>query len=141
MHPPESGSPGLVSIVLTTLNGAHYLRESIDSCLGQTYTNIELIVVDGGSTDGTLEILATYDDSRLRVIHQLNNEGKLSGAINLGLAHAKGEYLTWHQDDSYYALQAVEKMVECLEKNPEIGPVYTDWWLLQEGAQPEWIRV
>src|SRR5437016_3657116 len=89
----------LVSIVLTTLNGARYLRESIDSCLGQTYRNIELIVVDGGSTDGTLDIVASYYDPRLRLIHQEHNEGKLPGAINLGLADARGELLTWMQDD------------------------------------------
>jgi glycosyltransferase involved in cell wall biosynthesis len=131
----------LVSIVLTTLNGARYLRQSLDSCLGQTYRNIELLVVDGGSTDGTLDILAEYHDERVRIIHQVGNAGKLPGAINLGLAHANGEYLTWTQDDCYYATNAIEKMVDVLERRPEIGQTYADWWLLRVGHAPEWIHV
>lgn len=118
----------LVSIILTTLNGARYLREAVDSCLRQTYSNIELIMVDGGSTDDTLDILATYDDSRMRIIHQENNAGKLPGAINLGLDNARGEFLTWMQDDSIYHDEAIEKMVSSLKANPEIGQVYTDFW-------------
>ena len=124
----ETDHTGLVSIILTTLNGARYLREAVDSCLGQTYQNIELIMVDGGSTDGTLDILATYDDPRMRIIHQENNVGKLPGAINLGLDNAHGEYLTWMQDDSIYHEKAIEKMVALLEANPEVGQVYADYW-------------
>jgi glycosyltransferase involved in cell wall biosynthesis len=119
----------LVSIILTTLNGARYLRESLDSCLGQSYRHIELLVVDGGSTDGTLNILTTYNDPRMRVIHQKNNAGKLPGAINLGLANARGEYLTWMQDDCIYDPRAIETMVETLESNPEVGQVYADYWV------------
>lgn len=131
----------LVSIVLTTLNGARYLRQSIDSCLEQTYPNLELIVVDGGSTDGTLEIVQSYTDPRIRLLHQLNNEGMLSGALNLGLADAKGDYLTWHQDDCYYAPDAIEVMVRTLEEHPEVGQVYTDWWMIYEDGRQEVIQV
>jgi glycosyltransferase involved in cell wall biosynthesis len=135
MNPAETGRPGLVSIVLTTLNGARYLREAVDSCLGQTYENIELIMIDGGSTDGTLDILATYDDPRMRIIHQENNVGKLPGAINLGLDNARGAYLTWMQDDSIYHEKAIEKMVAHLEANPKVGQVYADYWEIDaEGA-------
>jgi glycosyltransferase involved in cell wall biosynthesis len=120
----------LVSVVLTTLNGARYLRQSLDSCLGQRYRNIELLVVDGGSTDDTLAILATYTDPRMRVIHQENNVGKLPGAINLGLANAHGEYLTWMQDDCVYDPRAIEVMVEALESHPEAGQAYADYWII-----------
>jgi glycosyltransferase involved in cell wall biosynthesis len=120
----------LVSIVLTTLNGARYLRESLDSCLGQSYQNIELLLVDGGSTDGTLDIVATYTDPRMRVIHQENNAGKLPGAINLGLTNARGEYLTWMQDDCIYDPRAIEIMVEALESHPKAGQVYADYWII-----------
>lgn len=124
----------LVSIVLTTLNGARYLTDAIDSCLDQTYRNIELIVVDGGSTDGTLDILARYDDSRLQIIHQQGNVGKLPGAINLGLEHARGDYLTWMQDDCVYQLDAIETMVNSLDTHPEIGQVYADFWEITEAG-------
>src|ERR1700694_5070754 len=120
-----------VSIVLTTRNGARFLRQSIDSCLAQTYAEIELIVVDGGSTDGTLEIVARYKDARMRVLHQENNAGKLPGALNRGLADAQGAYLTWHQDDCYYSPEAIETMVSFLEEHPEVAQVYTDWWMIR----------
>jgi len=115
---------------LTVLNVAPYLRFAIDSCLQQTYPNIELIIVDGGSTDGTLEIIATYSDPRIRLIHQTGNVGKLPGAINLGLANARGQYLTWMQGDSIYHPQAIEKMVQCLNEHPEVGHVYADYWVI-----------
>lgn len=118
----------LVSIVLTTLNAGRYLQEALNSCLNQTHGNIELIVVDGGSIDGTLDILASYDDPRMRVIHQIDNDGKLPGAINLGLEQARGEYLTWMQADSIYDLHAIETMVAALEQYPEIGQVYADFY-------------
>lgn len=118
----------LVSIVLTTLNGAVHIRESIDSCLSQTYQNLELIIVDGGSSDGTLAIVQSYADARIRVIHQQNNIGRLPGALNLGLDAARGEYLTWMQDDSVYEPHAIETMVHCLEDDTEIGQVCADYW-------------
>lgn len=119
-----------VSIILTTLNGARYLRESVDSCLGQTERDLELLVVDGGSTDGTLKILDTYADPRLRVIHQVGNTGKLPGAINLGLAQAKGRYLTWMQDDSLYEPTAIARMAEVLDHHADVGHVYCDYWVI-----------
>jgi glycosyltransferase involved in cell wall biosynthesis len=120
----------LVTIVLTTLNAARYLRQSVDSCLGQTYSNIELIVVDGGSTDGTLEILAEYWDPRMRLILQRGNIGKLPGAINLGIDQARGNNLTWMQADSTYHPQAIAKMVEGLVNHPNVGHVYADYWVI-----------
>lgn len=132
MTPSVEGTNFLVSIVLTILNGARYLREALDSCLNQTYPNFELIVVDGGSTDGTLDILAEYDDPRLRLIHQPNNAGKLPGALNLGLDAARGDYLTWMQADSIYHPEAIARLVAALEANPEIGHVYADYWVIDE---------
>ena len=132
MNEPASTRTPLVSIVLTTLNGAPYLREAVGSCLNQTYQNLELIVVDGGSTDGTLDVLGEYTDPRLRVIHQPNNAGQLPGAINLGLADAHGEYLTWMQADCIYEPDAVERMVSALEAHPEVGHVYADYWQIDE---------
>ena len=122
----------LVSIVLTTLNCAAYLREAMDSCLNQTYRDLELIVVDGGSTDGTLEITTSYADPRVRLIHQPGNSGKLPGALNLGLENTNGEYLTWMQGDSTYAPTAIAEMVEALDAHPEVGQVYADFWEVNE---------
>ncbi len=64
----------LVTIILTTLNSEHYLTVSLESCLHQSYQNIEILVVDGGSTDKTLDIVRGFSDERIRIIHQSNNE-------------------------------------------------------------------
>ena len=120
--------PGKVSIVLPTLNGAQYIRQSIDSCLAQTYTNFEIIVVDGGSTDNTLEIVNNYIDPRIKIIHQGKNGGKLPGALNLGFAAAVGEFFTWVQDDDYYTPDAIEVMINRLQNEPDLGLVYTSYW-------------
>lgn len=123
----SAGTEKPVSIVLTTLNAAPFLRPAIDSCLGQTYANLELIAVDGGSTDGTIEIIQSYVDARVRLIHQPDNSGKLPGAINLGLESARGDYLTWMQGDSLYDSRAIEIMVRELEAHPDVGQVYADY--------------
>jgi glycosyltransferase involved in cell wall biosynthesis len=108
----------LVSIVLPTYNGARYLPEAIRTCLDQTYRNIELVVVDDASTDGTPEVLASVGDPRLRVIrHEVNR--KLPGALNTGFAAARGDYLTWTSDDNRYMPVAVERMLTYLQARPD----------------------
>jgi glycosyltransferase involved in cell wall biosynthesis len=116
----------LVSIVLPTRNGARYLAQSIESCLAQSYQALELIVVDGGSTDETLAIVQRYEqrDSRVRLVHQGNNANGLPGALNLGFQHAAGELFSWAQADDYYAPNAFAVMVQALQAQPEIGLVY-----------------
>ena len=111
----------LVSIITTTLNSEKFLSCSIESCLNQTHQDLELIIVDGGSNDRTLEIISGFDDDRIRLIHQDGNLGKLPGAINLGLKNAFGEYITWMQDDAWYENDAIETMASFLEGNPEIS--------------------
>ncbi len=125
----------LVTIIVTTLNSEKLLSRSLDSCLGQTHDLLEVIVVDGGSTDRTLEIVASYDDPRLRLVHQLDNEGKLPGAINLGMAESRGQFLTWIQDDSWFEPQAVETMLAYLRAHAEVALVYTDYWDVDEQGQ------
>jgi glycosyltransferase involved in cell wall biosynthesis len=121
-----------VSIVLPTLNGGQYLAHAIDSCLTQTHKNIELIIVDGGSTDNTLDIVSSYTNDRVTLLHQPRNSGRLPGALNQGFARAAGDYLTWMQDDCEYMPCAIEEMVNLLHGNAEIGLVYADFWRLDE---------
>lgn len=120
----------LISIVLPTYNGSKYIELSIRSILGQTHSNFELIVVDGGSTDNTLEIVQSFKDSRIKIIHQPANSGRLPGALNLGFAHAAGDFFTWAQDDDYYTSEALERMLVFLLQNPDVGLVYTGMWLI-----------
>ena len=123
----------MVSIVLPTYNGSRYLARSLVSCLCQSYSEIEVIAVNDGSTDDTLSILLKFaeKDSRLRVINLTKNVG-LPRALNAGFEHARGEFLTWTSDDNYYAENAIEEMVKFLEAHPEIDFVYTDYIIVDE---------
>jgi glycosyltransferase involved in cell wall biosynthesis len=115
-----------VSIVLPTYNGAKYIRQSIDSCLNQTYQNIELVIVDDGSTDETSVIVRFYKDERIQYLRHEKNKG-LPHALNTGFAHTTGEYLTWTSDDNLYTEDAIEKMCFFL-KNKNSSFVYCDFY-------------
>lgn len=127
-------APERVSIVLPTYNGAKYLQQSIDSCLNQTYKNIELIIVDDGSMDDTPDIIKSYQDERIKCIRHKINRG-LPRALNTGFAMATGEYLTWTSDDNYYAEDAIESMVALLQINKKIDFVYANYYVINgDGA-------
>jgi glycosyltransferase involved in cell wall biosynthesis len=126
----------LASIILTTLDSERFVSRSIESCLNQTHQNLELLVVDGGSQDGTLDIVNAYQDGRIRVIRQKDNAGKLPGAINLGMAQARGDFITWTQNDSWYESDAIETMLEYLDEHPNVALVYTDFWEVDEAGTP-----
>ena len=128
-----SGRP-LVSIVLPVYNGARFVRQSIESCLKQTYHDIELIVVDDGSQDKSVEIVKSFDDNRIKLVcHQMNR--KLSAALNTGFAHSSGAYLTWTSDDNYYAPNAIAEMVGFLEEHPEIDFLFANQYDVDESGQ------
>jgi len=123
----------LVSIVLPVYNGSRYIVESIESCLSQTYRNIELIIVDDYSIDNTPEIIARYGalDKRVSVITHETNK-KLPAALNTGHNAAKGEIVTWTSDDNIYKPDAIEKMAEVLCTDPKIDIVFTDFDIINE---------
>lgn len=104
----------LVSIVLPTYNGKDFLRKSIESCLNQTYTNIELIIINDCSIDATEQIILSYTDSRIKYIKNETNQ-RLPKSLNIGFENALGDYLTWTSDDNFFDIRAVEKMVLELE--------------------------
>ena len=117
---PES-SP-LVTIVTPSFNQAAYLEETIQSVLGQTYPNIEYILVDGASTDDTLQIIKRYEKKLSRWISELD-KGQ-TDAINKGFALAKGEILGWINSDDTLLPNAVEEAVAFLTEYPQVGLVY-----------------
>ena len=121
----------LISIVLPTHNGSHYVEDSIRSCISQSYKNWELIIVDDASTDDTPMKIATFTDTRVRIVrHQTNR--RLPGALNTGFSLAGGEYLTWTSDDNYYRPAALQEMVAFLREHPNVGVVYTDYSIVDE---------
>lgn len=108
-----------VSIVLPTYNGSQYLESAIQSCLSQTWEDLELIVVDDCSTDSVPEILAGCDDPRIRIIRNESNL-KLPASLNKGFSQARGRLLTWTSDDNLYEPDAIQKMRETLLQDYDV---------------------
>jgi GT2 family glycosyltransferase len=120
----SAGEP-LVSIVVPAYNGAQYLRESLDSILGQTYRCTEVIVMDDASTDAAPEILRAYVDAdeRVRVHRQRENRG-IFGNINTGIALASGDLIAIHHADDVYEPEILSRQVEYLRRHPDVGAVF-----------------
>jgi glycosyltransferase involved in cell wall biosynthesis len=123
----------VISIVLPTYNGSKYIRKSIESCLQQTFTNFELIIVNDCSTDQTLSIIQEYaaKDDRIKIVNNDFNK-KLPLSLNEGFERARGRYFTWTSDDNYYSPEALEKLHEIIANDRSIDLVYTDYYLIDE---------
>jgi glycosyltransferase involved in cell wall biosynthesis len=112
-----------VSVLLPVRNAERFLREAVDSVLGQTLADLELVVVDDGSTDGTAAILASYDDPRLRVLSSPGDG--LVCALNHGLEHGRAPYVARMDADDVSLPQRLERQVDLLEREPRLGLVAT----------------
>jgi len=100
----------LVSIIMATYNRANTIERAINSVLKQSYTNIELIIVDDGSIDNTLKILDRFHDSRIRILRHEKNKG-VCAAKNTGLSNIKGDWFTTFDSDDEMIPEAIETMI------------------------------
>ena len=115
----------MISVCMATYNGEMYLREQVDSILGQLCNEDELIVSDDGSTDSTIEILKSYNDLRIKIFHNSHNHG-VNGNFENALIQAKGDYIflsdqddVWHKDKVKVCISALEKY-DCIVHDCEI---------------------
>lgn len=122
-----------VSIVTPSYQMSRFLKETIDCVLAQTYRPIEYLILDAGSTDGTLDLLKSYGD-RISWVSRPDQGAQF--AIRDGLAAAKGEILAWLNADDLLMPDAVEQAVRALEAAPSLAAVYGDGLWVDEHAQP-----
>jgi len=116
------GKQPLVSIITPSFNQAKYLEETIRSVLNQSYQNIEYIIIDGASTDGSVKIINKYEKQLAAWVSE-KDQGQ-TDAINKGFALAKGEIIGWLNSDDTFLPDMVKEAVQFLEDHPEIGLVY-----------------
>jgi glycosyltransferase involved in cell wall biosynthesis len=117
-----AGTP-LVSIVIPSYNQCCFIAETVNSVLSQDYSHLECIVIDGGSTDGTLDVLRRYDE-RLRWISE-PDRGQ-AHAVNKGWHMAHGQILGWLNSDDTYRPGAIQAIVAAFQLHPEAGGIYGD---------------
>lgn len=118
-----------VSVIMSVYNGEPFVRQAVESILGQTFTDFEFLVVDDGSTDGTPDYLAGIKDPRLVVIRNDKNIG-LTPSLNRAIRLARGEYLARQDADDVSLPERLEKEVAYLDAHPTVGLV---------GTRVEWI--
>lgn len=119
---------------MSVFNGEKHLRESVESILNQSFTDFEFLIIDDGSKDSTLEILHSYDDSRIKIIRNSENIG-LTKSLNIGLELAKGEYIARMDADDICYPKRLEKQVRFLENNKNIGVLGTSRELINDNNE------
>lgn len=121
-------APPRVSVIIIVYNGETYLAEAIDSVLSQTWTDLELLVVDDGSRDGSRELVQTYvaaNPDRVRLLRHPGGVNRgMSATRNLGLAHARGEMVAFLDADDVWAPGKLAEQVAILDREPDAGMVY-----------------
>ncbi|MEA3639829.1 MAG: glycosyltransferase [Lamprobacter sp.] len=136
MSDTAQGRAGLVSVIMPSFNTAAYIGEAIDSVLAQDYPNKELIVIDDGSTDTTVERIRSYGD-QLRLITQANQGSAV--ARNQGLQAAQGDYIAFLDSDDLWLPGKLSAQVAHLQRHPEIDMVFSRWQVWKpdpDGAFP-----
>lgn len=117
----DMGEP-LVSVLMPVYNMRQYLRPSLQSILDQTYSNLEIIIVDDGSTDGSVDSIADVRDSRVRILSQPN--GGRATALNAGLDQATGEFYATQDADDLSHPDRIAKQVEAMQSHPDLAAVF-----------------
>ncbi len=120
----------IISVVVPMYNVEQYIERCIRSVLAQTYENFEIICVNDGCTDNTLQILATIEDPRIHVVHQ-SNKG-LAAARNTGITAARGIYIALLDSDDYWASRKLERHLKHLHDNPHVGVSYSQSLFVNE---------
>lgn len=123
-----------VSVVMPVYNTERYVAQAVESILRQTFTDFEFIIVDDGSTDGTPQILASYDDPRI-VVHRVEPNGGLVNALNTGWRMARGELIAIMHADDVSLPDRLAKQVDYLQQHLDVGVLGTRLQLMDQLGQ------
>ena len=121
----------LVSIIIPVYNSEKFLAKCLDSILEQTYQNIEIIAVDDGSTDSSLDILKKYSD-KVNVLSQKNNG--LASALNLGISKMKGHWFKWFSPDDVMFPNTLKQLVDAAKHLSDNVIIYSNWQIINENG-------
>jgi glycosyltransferase involved in cell wall biosynthesis len=130
----RSGPPPRVSVLMCVYNGGPYLRQAVESILGQTFGDFEFIVVDDYSTDGSVETLKSYDDPRLVRLYNAANLG-LTRSLNRGLSVCRGEFIARQDDDDVSHPTRLSQQVEYLDRHPDVGVLGAQMEVINEWGE------
>jgi glycosyltransferase involved in cell wall biosynthesis len=119
-----------VSIIIPAYNGGRYLPAAIDSVLGQTYRNYELIVVDDGSTDDTALVLQSYLDPNPNIRYVAQTNQGVGAARNHGIRLAQAKWIAFLDQDDVWLPQKLALQLECLQSQPQLGLIHSGWQIV-----------
>lgn len=123
-----------VSIIIPVYKAEKYIEATLQSVLNQTYKNLEILIIDDGSPDGSREICQRFTDPRIKIISQKNRG--LAGARNTGIRHAQGEYLAFLDADDLWLPEKIEKHIAHLESRSDVGVSFSPSAFIDEIGQP-----
>src|SRR5262249_55117741 len=120
-----------VSVIIPTHNRAEFLRSAITSVLKQTFQDFEIVIIDDASKDHTREVIANFNDTRIKVIYNQVNKGD-AGARNIGVMNSNCEYIAFLDDDDEWLPEKLKMQTRLLDNSPpEVGGVCTDHFIIK----------
>jgi glycosyltransferase involved in cell wall biosynthesis len=122
-----------ITVLMPVYNGEKYLEEAIESILDQTFTDFEFLIINDGSTDRSVEMIESYNDPRIRLVHNKTNM-KLTATLNRGLRLARGEYIARMDCDDISLPERFEKQLSFLEANPEVGIIGSGFKIIDQNG-------
>lgn len=123
-----------VSVCMPVYNGSEYIKEAIDSILNQSFSDFEFIIVDDNSTDGTLDLINSYEDKRIKIFKNPRRLGQLAN-YNKSINYGRGKYVKLIQCDDTLNPRCLELQTKALDENPAVALVFNDSYLINNKSQ------